>query len=141
MFGINKNGTKHKIGIIMPAFYPASRVTHESVSVTADGTKTWGTLLNELYALVDNTKLTFKTSFLVAAPTNNSYSVLSAYTSTSLTFSRNLVATNSRMITTTHYMTASSSAYREALFNTSGNTFSDNTSSVPASGTVLLIYY
>lgn len=29
MFGINKNGTKHKIGIIMPAFFPASRVTYD----------------------------------------------------------------------------------------------------------------
>ena len=29
MFGINKNGTKHKIGIIMPASYPSARVTFD----------------------------------------------------------------------------------------------------------------
>lgn len=29
MFGINKNGTKHKIGIIMPANYPSARVTFD----------------------------------------------------------------------------------------------------------------
>ncbi len=58
MFGINKNGTKHKIGIIMPAFFPSSRVTHESVSVTADGVKTWSQLLDSLYASADITKIT-----------------------------------------------------------------------------------
>lgn len=58
MFGINKNGTKHKIGIIMPASYPASRITRESVSVTADGVKTWQALLEELYALLDTSKVT-----------------------------------------------------------------------------------
>ena len=30
MFGINKNGTKHKIGIVMPSFFPASRVTYDN---------------------------------------------------------------------------------------------------------------
>ena len=29
MFGINKNGTKHKIGIVMPASYPSARVTFD----------------------------------------------------------------------------------------------------------------
>lgn len=33
MFGINKNGTKHKIGIIMPAFFPSSRVTYDGGTV------------------------------------------------------------------------------------------------------------
>ena len=33
MFGINKNGTKHKIGIVMPASYPSARVTYGNWSV------------------------------------------------------------------------------------------------------------
>lgn len=33
MFGINKNGTKHKIGIVMPSFFPSSRVTYKNGSV------------------------------------------------------------------------------------------------------------
>lgn len=33
MFGINKNGTKHKFGIVMPSFFPSSRVTYGSGSV------------------------------------------------------------------------------------------------------------
>lgn len=32
MFGINKNGTKHKIGIIMPSFFPASRTSYSNSS-------------------------------------------------------------------------------------------------------------
>lgn len=58
MFAINKNGTKHKIGIIMPAFYPASRITHESVSVTADGVKTYGQLIGAILATIDMNKVT-----------------------------------------------------------------------------------
>ena len=30
MFGINKNGTKHKFGIVMPSFFPSSRVTYDN---------------------------------------------------------------------------------------------------------------
>lgn len=30
MFGINKNGTKHKIGIVMPASYPSSRTSYDN---------------------------------------------------------------------------------------------------------------
>lgn len=30
MFGINKNGTKHKIGIVMPSFFPASRTSYSN---------------------------------------------------------------------------------------------------------------
>lgn len=48
----------------MPSSYPASRVTHESVSVTADGVKTYRQLLNELFALVDFSKLNGR-SFVV----------------------------------------------------------------------------
>lgn len=39
MFGINKNGTKHKIGIIMPAFFPASRVTYDNSQSGLSATK------------------------------------------------------------------------------------------------------
>lgn len=65
MFGINKNGTKHKIGIIMPASYPASRLSYESVSITADGVKTTQTVLNELFALVDLNKVNRNSVFVM----------------------------------------------------------------------------
>lgn len=78
-----KNGTKHGVCVKRPSLFPASATTYAnsqsglaatrvqgaidevvakvdrgSVSVTADGVKTYGTLLNELQALVDYTKVT-----------------------------------------------------------------------------------
>lgn len=55
-----KNGTSQRVAAIevkMPASYPASRITRESVSVTADGVKTTTTLLDELWAAADRTKI------------------------------------------------------------------------------------
>lgn len=61
MFGINKNGTKHKIGIIMPANYPSARVTYgnESVEDALDDAKIFykdidvsGTACSNYYATV-----------------------------------------------------------------------------------------
>ena len=51
----------------MPASYPASRVTHESVSVTADGVKTYETILNEIFSLIDNSKVTPESYFVYQA--------------------------------------------------------------------------
>lgn len=51
---------------MMPSSYPASRVTHESVSVTADGVKTWATLFGELFALIDNSKTSNRSHLKVA---------------------------------------------------------------------------
>ena len=44
MFGINKNGTKHKIGIIMPAFFPASRITYDGTTSGLSATKVQGAI-------------------------------------------------------------------------------------------------
>ena len=30
MFGINKNGLKQKIGVLMPSFFPASRTSYDN---------------------------------------------------------------------------------------------------------------
>lgn len=44
MFGINKNGTKHKIGIIMPAFFPASRITYDNTTSGLSATDAQGAI-------------------------------------------------------------------------------------------------
>lgn len=44
MFAINKNGTKHKIGIIMPAFFPASRTTYDPTTSGLSATKVQGAI-------------------------------------------------------------------------------------------------
>ena len=65
MFGLIKNNIKTKIGIVLPASYPASRVSHESVSVTADGVKTYSQLFDALFALVDFSKLTVRSMLMI----------------------------------------------------------------------------
>lgn len=52
-----------KKGVIIVDDYPIPEES-DSVSVTADGVKTYKTLLNELYALIDNTKLS-STTYIV----------------------------------------------------------------------------
>ena len=56
MFGINKNGTKHKIGIIMPAFFPASRTTYDPTTSGLSATRVQGAIdeMNE----IDNVTVT-----------------------------------------------------------------------------------
>lgn len=44
MFGINKNGTKHKVGIIMPAFFPASRTTYDNTTSGLSATRVQGAI-------------------------------------------------------------------------------------------------
>ena len=132
MFAINKNGTKHKVGIIMPAFFPASRVTHESVSVTADGVKTWATLLNELYALADFTKV-------------NNYSYIeqgAIYFKYQRVFNNKYVFTCTFgseywMLTQYYSLDASSSTFVE--YNKT--TMTDASSNVAPSGTVIKLVY
>lgn len=44
MFAINKNGTKYKAGIIMPAFFPASRTTYDNTTSDLSATKVQGAI-------------------------------------------------------------------------------------------------
>lgn len=72
MFGINKNGTKHKVGVIMPSFFPSSRVTYDGgtveealddalcktyVSYTPPADTTYSDALDTLWGMLDLTKI------------------------------------------------------------------------------------
>lgn len=137
MFGINKNGTKHKVGIIMPAFFPASRITHESVSVTADGVKTYGTLLSDLFTLTDVAKFTPFTK-IIFYDTNSGYQTV--YTARLLTSSSGyfyyvgILGTN---VVTLEVLLGSSPYY---VINNNGS-YTDRTSTVPTSGVILKLVY
>jgi len=67
IIGWIKNGRKGKNLAYMPASYPSSRITHESVSVTADGVKTEAEILNSLYTLVDFSKVRSNTILEIEA--------------------------------------------------------------------------
>ena len=133
MFGINKNGTKHKIGIIMPAFFPSSRVTHESVSVTADGVKTYSQMLDAVYAAMDTSKLTYYSVLTFNKEVFN----INFLDATTPIFGETLCISANRIEAKGCRVQASGSIY--AVLQSSGVT--NISSSVPSSGTVFTVVY
>ena len=141
MFGINKNGTKHKIGIVMPAYYPASRITRESVSVTADGSKTWSTLLNSLFALIDSTKITDNTKLaLEVSGIKYEYPLVRNANNTIFAFS-GPVDYNVNGYYNHYYALKSTGSERWSIILTSSITRTDNSSSALTSGAVISVIY
>lgn len=104
----------------------------ESVSVTSDGVKTYGQLLNELYALVDKSKI------------ENSYIIHSNF---KFYFERiengnELFYTSSRLsaYNTQFVGMRLKTAYSQYVFWVS-NELTDSTSDVPSSGATITLYY
>lgn len=141
MFGINKNGTKHKIGIIMPAYYPASRITRESVSVTADGVKTYAQLLDALYALINRSKLTTNTTIEVAVSNVQYIMNMSVVTASAICFgsinSTSAGSSNSIL----YALKPSGSVAQYCSHSNSGNSFTNQSASVLTSGAVITVHY
>ena len=107
-----------------------------SVSVTADGVKTTSTLLNELYALIDKTKISYK-SVLVFA--NNVVSISKIETN-QLTFSVT-INSSSNLSCDTYALKSTGSTRISASSNTSGTSFNNQSSTAIASGNILAIHY
>lgn len=74
MFGINKNGTKHKIGIIMPAFFPASRTTYDGTTSGLSATRVQGAI-DEVKGQMANKK--DLSSIIITGSINNTGSTIS----------------------------------------------------------------
>ena len=110
-----------------------------SVSVTADGVKTYAQLLNELYALIDSSKTSYNT-FLVRNSSGNLsvYHPISVF-STACYFTRITVADTK--ITSDTVNVSSTSSYRRAVTSASSTTFSDVGASAASSGEKLILYY
>ena len=105
------------------------------VSVTGDGVKTARTLLDELYAQIDASKLTEKSVFVMDSGTSKNYYACTGI-STLFRF------TGMVMSSTTFY--ASQFDLRSTnsdWLSCTGSTVSDSSSTVVASGTVLSIVY
>ena len=129
---IKKNGTVSKVsGIVMPASYPASRVTHESVSVTADGVKTYSQLLDELFALTDQTKITKDSCVTIGTE----YHRLTDLRGANIDYA--FAALNGQSVMVVRLkLKASDSKYEIAMPN-----YSDASANVPTSGAVITLYY
>lgn len=117
-------------------------VSDDYVEVTADGEKTYGTLLSELYALVDIDKLSVN-SYIKASNSNAIYRYSTANSSkAALTFT--ILAGDSLKYIAYIYRVASASsncAYVGYNTTTSGTTKTDETSDSPLSGVKITLYY
>lgn len=107
-----------------------------NVSVTADGVKTWATLLSELYALVDASKIKLNSKLTVGASGNESiYNLLMIRTS-SLEFAATRISAS--LIEFDVISVASSSNYS---LKVEGQTITYLNTNVPTVGTTIKIYY
>ena len=108
-----------------------------SVEVVADGVKTRSALLDELYALIDFTKLTARTVLVVETATSLTCNPLTMHTPGTYTIFNGTYVDSSAIFCFTYYVKPSASISRDA----SGVTVSDHSTLVPASGTKYKIIY
>ena len=115
----------------MPARYPASRVTHESVSA----------LLDEIFALVDPTKITCNTLIEVTFTSGGTgiYRLVGNYLPTTIkelrfSFER---TTDTYYIIESYYVKETNSN----IFTCQNGTITNASSGIAANGTVITLYY
>lgn len=132
---IIKNGVKQKLPVVMAA----PKVDGpDYVEVVADGVKTLSTLLNELYALINTTKLSSASYVEIKSINGNStiYNYQYMDTSQSIYCSMSLVtASGGEMNTVT--IKSTGSTRKSAV----GTTVTDESSSIFDSGTKIRMYY
>lgn len=116
----------------------SAKVSPGSVSVTADGIKTYGQLLAGLYALVDSGKINAKSYLTYLTIANSLYHVapMSVMTPTEYKFSEASVNQADGAAVTT-YIVSATPKYEYGH----GAAYSDWSNSIPVVGNVLTIYY
>lgn len=102
-----------------------------SVSVTADGVKTYSALFDELYALIDSTKINSKSALAI----DDAIAYISYLSAASYGFTRSFCSTDLQI--NSYAITSSGSSYKTGI----PGTVSDLSTSVPANGTVIKINY
>lgn len=107
------------------------------VTVTADGVKSLSTLLNELYSLIDWTKLTGN-SYIYFTNGNRVYRYCEQY-SGAYCFNWTLVRFNECDFD--NFMISSSSRAFSWTMDTNGNTVNEISSNTPTAGKTLTFYY
>ena len=107
----------------------------DSISVTADGVKTYTLLLNELYALTDFSKASSKTTLKFGGVVYQCVRISSTYGR----FSWTEVGGSDVKHETIRFQ--STSSYYSATTTTSGTTFTALSSTVPTNGTKIELFY
>lgn len=115
-----------------------AKIDRGSVSVTANGVKTMGTLLNELFALIDNTKVSPNATITLGGDV---YHINSR--GASQYYFIKILCDGAALYTNTFIVNASASKwyYDACLFSTGAWTTRNDSSNVPTSGTVITLYY
>ena len=108
-----------------------------SVEVVADGVKTRGALLDELYALIDFTKLNAKSVLVAETASGSSYNPLVMYTAGTYAIFNGDYVDASGIFSYTYYVKPSASISR----NSSAGTIADQSTIVPASGAKYTLIY
>ena len=108
----------------------------ESVTVTADGVKSYSALYNELYALLDASKITSKTT--LENSLGGDYVLVTK--ATSIEFSRCMFEGTQFTITDIKLRTTGST-HVNAIASTGGFTPTDASATVPTSGTTFTVRY
>ena len=121
------------------------KVNRESVSVTADGVKNVGQLLTDLYALIDFSKISEKTSKFKRATTTNSYIAPITYVNSEdhLEFIGPAVLYNSELYVDIYSFKVQDNSinYKEMKISAGSTTLSDLSTAVPSAGEYWGIYY
>lgn len=114
-----------------------AQVNRGFVSVTADGVKTLTTLLNELYALVDRSKVSNESCILSGVGVFR----LSVVSLDMLVYVFSYSLDNSKIYYETMGVAASGSVLNHWELTTTGTIYLDNSSQVPTSGVQFQLYY
>lgn len=113
----------------------AAALDVESISVTADGVKTYQQLFNELHSSCDFSKLTYHSYVLLFG----GYFRLSSISGSVAYFYREF--SGAKLFSDTIQL-STSSLIRSWEIDTTGNTYTDMTSSqIPTNGTIITLYY
>lgn len=131
---INLN-TTDKSNIVNAINEIEGEVNPGSVSVTADGVKDAGTLLSELFALVDMSKVTAKSVLSLGSVSFGLFYKGSA--NIGFTFAQ----VGSSNVTVQTVSVASSPSYNQATITSGNVTIADELSTVPTNGVVYQILY
>lgn len=108
----------------------------DSVSVTADGVKTFSQILDELYALIDYTKINEKSVLRIG----NNILAIEHIDNSKISFTRSL-AEAAKVTNASAVLKASSSIYIDAETVAASTSFTDYSSTVDTMGDVFKIIY
>lgn len=106
------------------------------VEVTADGDKTYATLLNEIATAMDFTKVRDNALFVMIYNGTKNISVLRANYGTAVTFFQGL-SENAGARVRNYYIEENGSIFEEAT----GSSYTDKSTTKPTNGTVIRLYY